>query len=284
MMIVPQKSNIVKREVADVSYLRRIPVLESGNEGKLPEQTAEAQEPVLYVTDDIEVARELKGCGKAVLIYLHEGNRDQDFSEFLYAVEDPDELEPEFVRKVYRRLMGMPWDILETRRCLIRETTPEDVDDFYRIYSNPAITKYMEDLYPEVEQEKQYIREYIEKVYSFFEFGVWTVVERESGSVIGRAGFAFREGYEEPELGFIIGVPWQRQGYAEEVCRAVMRYGEEMLGFQQVQAMVEPENTASLRLCEKLGFAKKEVVTEKGKVYVRLIAAVENNENTINFS
>lgn len=246
---------------------------------KISLQIAENEETALYVADDIEEARRLKDDGQAVLIYLHDGNSEQDFSEFLYAVEDPEELEPEYVNKVYRRLKGMPWDILETDRCLIRETTTEDVEDFYHIYSDPAITRYMEDLYPEIEQEKQYIREYIEKVYSFFEFGVWTVVKRESGSVIGRAGFAFREGYEEPELGFIIGVPWQRQGYAEEVCRAVMKYGWEVLGFRQVQAMVEPENAASLRLCGKLGFMEKEKVTEKGKVYVRLIASVENNEN-----
>lgn len=250
---------------------------------KMPLQLAEDGEAVLYVTDDIDVARVLKESGKAVLIYLHDGNREQDFSEFLYAVEDPEELEPEYVNKVYRRLMGMPWDILETKRCLVRETTPEDVDDFYHIYSDPAITKYMEDLYPEIDQEKQYIREYIEKVYSFFEFGVWTVVERKSGSVIGRAGFAFREGYEEPELGFIIGVPWQRQGYAEEVCRAVMKYGWEILGFQRVQAMVEPENTASLRLCRKLGFTEQEKAAEKGKTYVRLIASVKNTEKSDSF-
>lgn len=250
---------------------------------KMPLQLAENEEAVLYVTDDLDEARVLKEGGKAVLIYLHDGNREQDFSEFLYAVEDPEDLEPEYVNKVYRRLMGMPWDILETKRCLVRETTPEDVDDFYHIYSDPAITRYMEDLYPEIDQEKQYIREYIEKVYSFFEFGVWTVVERKSGSVIGRAGFAFREGYEEPELGFIIGVPWQRQGYAEEVCRAVMKYGWEILGFRQVQAMVEPENTASLRLCGKLGFMEKEKVAEKGKTYVRLIASVKNTEILNNF-
>lgn len=246
---------------------------------KIPVQIAEDAETALYVTDDLDEAKALKDDGKAVLIYLHDGNSEQDFSEFLYAVEDPEELEPEYVNKVYRRLIGMPWDILKTDRCLVRETTPEDVEDFYHIYSDPAITRYMENLYPEIEQEKQYIREYIEKVYTFFEFGVWTVVERENGSVIGRAGFAFREGYEEPELGFIIGVPWQRQGYAEEVCRAVMKYGWEILGFRQVQAMVEPENIASLRLCGKLGFMEKEKVTEKGKVYVRLIASVENNEN-----
>ena len=227
--------------------------------------------PVLYVTDDAQTARSLRERGEAVLIYLHRDNQDQDFSDFYYAVEDPDNLEAEYVDKVYRRLKGLPWDILETERCLIRETTPEDVDDFFHIYSDPAITKYMDGLYPEPEQEKQYIREYIEKVYTFYEFGVWTVVERKSGAVIGRAGFAYREGYNDPELGFIIGVPWQRKGYAEEVCRAVLEYGWSTLGFERVQALVEPENEVSLRLCEKLGFRVKENIELQGKLYVRLL-------------
>ena len=80
----------------------------------------------------------------------------------------------------------------------------------------------MEGLYPDREQEREYIRQYIEKIYTFYEFGVWTVVERESGAVIGRAGFSYREGYNEPELGFIIGVPWQHRGYAEEVGRGIL--------------------------------------------------------------
>ena len=227
--------------------------------------------PVLYVTDDAQTARSLRERGEAVLIYLHRDNQDQDFSDFFYAVEDPDNLEAEYLDKVYRRLKGLPWDILETKRCLIRETTPEDVDEFFQIYSDPAITKYMDGLYPEPEEEKQYIREYIEKVYTFYEFGVWTVVERKSGAVIGRAGFAYREGYNDPELGFIIGVPWQRKGYAEEVCRAVLEYGWSTLGFERVQALVEPENEVSLRLCEKLGFRVKENIELQGKLYVRLL-------------
>ena len=227
--------------------------------------------PVLYVTDDAQTARSLRERGEAVLIYLHRDNQDQDFSDFFYAVEDPDNLEAEYVDKVYRRLKGLPWDILETERCLIRETTPEDVDEFFQIYSDPAITKYMDGLYPEPEEEKQYIREYIEKVYTFYEFGVWTVVERKSGAVIGRAGFAYREGYNDPELGFIIGVPWQRKGYAEEVCRAVLEYGWSVLGFEQVQVLVEPGNEVSLRLCTKLGFQEKEKLKLQGKVYKRLL-------------
>ncbi len=225
---------------------------------------------VLWVSDDAETARRLRDGGEAVLAYLHEGNRDQDFSDFFYGVEDPESLEEDYIEKVYRRLKKLPWNILETKRCLIRETTPDDVDDFYRIYSDPAITEFMEALYPEVEQEKEYVREYIEKFYTFYEFGVWTVVEKESGTVIGRAGFSCREGYEDPELGFIIGVPWQRHGYAWEVCRAIMDYGWEVLGFERVQAIVETENEASLTLCDKLGFEAVQEITMGDRPYFLL--------------
>ncbi len=231
----------------------------------------EGREALLYVTDDRETAQSLRSQGEAVVVYLHPGNREEDFSAFLFAVEDPEDLEAEYVERVYRRLKGMPWNILETERCLIRETTPEDVEDFYRIYSHPSITKYMEGLYPEVEAEKAYVREYIEKVYTFFGFGIWTVVEKAGGAVIGRAGFSYREGFQEPELGFIIGVPWQRQGYAEEVCRGILDYGRRALEFTRVQALVEPGNTASLKLCGKLGFFKEETLCLKGKEYCRLI-------------
>lgn len=242
-----------------MAYLKEINVLVDGTE------------TVLYVTDDPEIGERLQREGKPVVIYIHQENRQQDFSGFLFAVEDPEDLEPEYVERVCRRLLGLPWNILETSRCLIRETTPEDVEDFYRIYSHPDITRYMENLYPEIEEEKEYVREYIRKVYTLFGFGVWTVVEKRSGAVIGRAGVSYREGFEDPELGFIIGVPWQRKGYAEEVCRAILRYARIALEFTRVQVLVETENAASLRLCEKLGFEYREKVRQSGKDYYRLV-------------
>ncbi len=225
-----------------MSYMKEIEINTAGLKG------------ILYVTDSRRKAEELRNSGEAVAIYFHEGNKDEDFSGFTYGVEEPEQLEEEYAERVYRRLKGLPWNILETERCLIRETTPEDVEDFFRIYSDPDITRYMDGLYPDREEEKEYVREYIEKVYKFYEFGVWTVVEKSSGSVIGRAGFSYREGYDDPEIGFIIGVPWQRKGYAEEVCRGILEYGVNRLGFQEVNAMVETGNEASLMLCDKLGF------------------------------
>lgn len=231
----------------------------------------DGQSVELYITDNADKARKLRDDGQAVLVYLHEGNRIQDFSDFIFAVENPEELDSDYLERVYRRLKGLPWNILETARCLVRETTVEDVEAFYHIYKDPAVTKFTEGLYPDIEEEKQYVREYIEKIYTYYEFGVWTVLEKKSGTVIGRAGFSCREGYSEPELGFIIGVPWQRKGYAEEVCRAILKFGREILGFETVQVLVETENEASLNLCRKLGFEGEERVMLGEREHYRMI-------------
>ena len=230
-------------------------------------------ERTFVITDREEWARKLRAAGVPVAVYLHPGNEDQNLSDFLYAVEDPEDIDPDYMEKACRRLLGLPWEVLGTARCLVRESTVEDVEAFYEIYRHPAITEFMEDLYPEKEQEREYIRQYIDQVYTFWEFGVWTVVEKESGAVIGRAGFSYREGFEEPEIGFMIGVPWQRRGYAEEVCRAILDYGRDVLGFGTVQAFVRTGNEASMKLCEKLGLYNAGIVNIEGKEHFRYITA-----------
>lgn len=224
----------------------------------------------LWFTDMADIVKVLRCLDMPVLALLHEVNRSQDLSAAWYACEEPGELDAAYLDKVYRRYRRIPWEILKTERCVIRETTPEDVETFYEIYKEPSITRYTDGLYPETEREKQYIYDYIDKVYGFYGFGIWTVIKRDSGEVIGRAGLSCREGFEEPEIGFIIGVPWQRQGYAEEICRAILDYGREELEFTQVQAFVRPENTASLGLCRKLGMEKVGEVWLSGEKHVCL--------------
>lgn len=262
------KADALNTEVSAEETLVKISILIDGAEREL------------YATDHLQTARRLKDRGEAVVIYLHEGNREQDFGEFPYAVEDLSALDIGYAERVYRRLNNLPWTIMETDRCVIRETTPEDVDSFYKIYSHPEITKYMEGLYPEIEQERQYVREYIEKVYAFYEFGVWTVLAKETKEIIGRAGFSYRQGYEDPEIGYIIGVPWQRHGYAEEVCRAILEYGWRELGFEKVQALVETENEASLTLCDKLGFTAVEELETSERSYFRLVKETDFRQSS----
>lgn len=206
-------------------------------------------------------------CGAGDFSGIHDTCGEGDFSGIPYAVTDIDDLDERYLERVWQRYRGLPWDICETERCLVRETVPEDVDSFYRIYSDESITAYMEDLFEDKEKEKQYIRDYIEKVYGFYGFGMWTVCLKETGEVIGRAGLSVREGFEEPELGYVIGKKWQRQGIAAEVCREILAYGRDELGFERVRALMHPGNMASKRLCCKLGFLYGKEIVLDSEVY-----------------
>ena len=225
----------------------------------------------LYITDQAPVYEALQRQGCYVLPYLHENNRGESFPGALYAVEKLEEMDEESFDLAYRRLAGLPWNILTTGRCTVRETTVEDVDSFYRIYAEPSITEYMENLFADRDEEVAYIKDYIEKVYTFYGYGMWTVLEKKSGEVIGRAGITWREGYDLPELGFVFGVPWQRRGYAYEVCGAILAYARDELMMERVQALVRPGNERSLRLCEKLGFVPAGETAPDGERHVLLV-------------
>lgn len=224
------------------------------------------KEETLYITDSETAYCMLKQGGMHVLPYRHEGNQGAGFRGALYVIEKIEEVGYETLDMAYRRLAGLPWQILTTKRCIVRETIEEDADDFYDIYAEPDITKYMEGLYADRAEEIAYIRDYREKIYSFYGYGMWTVLTKE-GVIIGRAGVNWREGFDLPELGFVIGVPWQRQGYAYEVCSAIVAYARKELGFDRLQALVMEGNGKSAALCRKLGFRWEEKITLEDGIY-----------------
>ena len=217
------------------------------------------------------------------LLYLHEGNRDAEFSKAPFGVLSLDAVDLVYIESVYKRFYGIPWTILETDRCIIREITEEDLDELYEVYEDPAITRYTEGLYEDREEERKFIRQYIEKVYGFDGFGIWAVILKETGRLIGRAGLAWREGYDTPELGYVIGVPYQRKGIATEVCGAILSYATEELGFSEIRVLFEEENIASLKLCRKLGFKRDKSVMLSDKQMEQYIFAedkeTEKNKN-----
>ena len=229
---------------------------------------------ILFISDLSVKCRELTDKGYYVLPYRHDYNREEVFEsrKYFYIAEQLEEMDYEALDMAYRRLAGLPWTIITTEHCMIRETTTDDVDAFYQIYKEPTITEYMEDLYADRNEEIAYIQDYIKKVYHFYGYGMWAVVEKESGQVIGRAGISWREGFDLPELGFVIGVPWQRKGYAYEVCTAILTYAKEELGMERMQALVMKGNEKSAGLCEKLGFVCEDEVCLEGIMYQRYVS------------
>ncbi len=181
-----------------------------------------------------------------------------EMDTFLHAdmvVEGFEEVDMILLQRVYERHFNIPWTILETKRCIVRELELSDMDDLFSMYAEPGMTDYMEGLY-EYEEELEYQKAYIENMYRFYGYGMWLVFEKKTGTLIGRAGVEHREELNgEMELGYAIRTSFQHQGYAYEVCQAIVQYAGEELQAHFLFFLIEKGNVISEKLAVKLGFS-----------------------------
>lgn len=213
---------------------------------------------VLLISDSYAFYQESEKLGMAFLQYLGDADTADFFPKAAYAVTSLKGVEYTYLKRVYERFHQLPWHILDTPQLRVREMMVEDLEALYEIYSHPTTTLYMEGLYEDKEKEASYMKDYIRNVYGFYGYGLWIVEEKTSERIVGRAGLSHREGYEEPELGYVIGRKYQNKGYATQVCRAILDYGKSELGFAHFNAFVHKDNTASIRICEKCGMHRIE--------------------------
>src|SRR4051812_12366221 len=82
----------------------------------------------------------------------------------------------------------------------------------------------------------------------------WAVVERSTGRLVGDAGlWPAQPGPGPVELGYTLARRVWGRGYGTEAAGACVEVAFAR-GEEEVAALVEPANTASLRVLEKLGF------------------------------
>ena len=147
--------------------------------------------------------------------------------------------------------------IAETERLVLREFTLADAEDFYRIYTDAETMRFQGDL-PEnysVEVERYYIGRHIEMYYEILGFGLWAVILKENNRLIGRCGLVRQpvEGGEEIEVSYLIEREFWNQGFASEAASAALKLGFEKYNLPRIVAFIDPRNTASIRVAEKIG-------------------------------
>lgn len=218
----------------------------------------------LLITDEIQTAYKAKEEGKYVVLSLP-ADGDYSYEDFPFVLMDANEVTTDYLDKLILRFEDKPWHILETRRCKVREMCEEDVDRLYQIYAHPEVTAFMEPLYEDPDQERAYVTDYKKCHYRFYEFGMWVIEEKESGQIIGRAGFDMTDYSENPQLGFMLTQTLWRQGYMKEVLTALLEYAQKELLFTVVEARSHIQNIASIELLKGLGFNR---IGEKDYHYI----------------
>lgn len=166
------------------------------------------------------------------------------------------ELDPEFEKRDALRKAGIPVEIARTDRLLIRETIDSDIPELYRIGTDQAVRKYIAPMQPTLEEEIVYTKAYVRHMYAFYDFGLWTVLEKDAYGqerVIGRAGlFPSERLAGQIEMGYMIAPECQGNGYGKEAAETVLRYAFNVLDLEEVHLFVEKENKASVKLAETL--------------------------------
>lgn len=214
----------------------------------------------------------------AAVAYRNPRMKGQELSQAEILVEGFEEVDFYFLERMYQRKHHIPWTILETERCVLREMTVEDLDALYELYQGKSITRYMEGLYEDREKEEEYTRAYISSMYRFYGYGMWMAVEKSSGQIIGRAGLDHvnLQGEAILELGYVIGEPFQNQGYATELCKGILAYAGPCTGFEEIYCLIHINNQISIHLAEKLGFIWQNEVKIRGKTLQKYRKALYN--------
>ncbi len=154
--------------------------------------------------------------------------------------------------------------ILETERLVLREFDLEDTDSLFQVLGDPLAMLFYPAPFSRIEVD-DWIRRNRAR-YRDVGFGMWAMLRKDSGELIGDCGCFIRELYGdvECELAWHVRRDFWGKGYASEAAQHCIEYAFSKLGIVRVIALVRPENRSSCRVAEKSGMTCERVIFWRG--------------------
>ncbi|QHL87021.1 GNAT family N-acetyltransferase [Nibribacter ruber] len=145
--------------------------------------------------------------------------------------------------------------VVETDRLTLSRVTPADAPFILEIVNSPGWLMYIGDRNVHtLEQAHFYMENAYFGKYRLQGFGMYLVRRKEDQAAMGLCGLVQREYLPGPDLGYAFLPGFGGKGYATEAAQGVLTYAREELKIPRLLAMTLPDNHASIRLLEKLGF------------------------------
>jgi [ribosomal protein S5]-alanine N-acetyltransferase len=143
---------------------------------------------------------------------------------------------------------------IETDRLVLREFNQSDLSELSQILSDTEVMKFSTRGCLSTAQTQKRIDDFI-KSYNQFGFGMWAVILKETHELVGYCGLAIDciDDLDELEIGYRLATKFWGKGFATEAALACIQYGFENFNFLYILAGVQRQNTASVRVIEKLG-------------------------------
>jgi [ribosomal protein S5]-alanine N-acetyltransferase len=146
----------------------------------------------------------------------------------------------------------MKFTRLETERLTLRRFASADGAAVHRYMGDSEVTRWL----PEGQLDEAGAQAFADKNAGRRRTAI-AVVERASGELVGHVDFHPWFVPATQEIGWAIGRPHQRLGYATEAARALLTQAFETLRCHRVVATCQPENAASWQVMDKLGMRRE---------------------------
>jgi len=156
--------------------------------------------------------------------------------------------------------------IVQSARLRLRELSEGDADFALELLNDADFLAHIGDKGVRTREDaRAYLCNGPLASYAAHGFGLWGVEPREGGALLGMCGLLQRDWLDAPDIGYAFLPSARGRGIAREAAEATLGLARPRFGASRVLAIVNPENVASIRLLESVGFVADGTVVPPGE-------------------
>ena len=142
----------------------------------------------------------------------------------------------------------------ETDRLRLRPRTMDDLADCLALNSDPEVVRYIAGPWSDPEASRRHLIRRLEATYPAG-LGYWSIFARSQPErFLGWVLLIPLDGHgPDIEIGWRLARSAWGSGYASEAAAALLRYGRETVGLDEIIALIDPLSGRSIRVAEKIG-------------------------------
>lgn len=152
---------------------------------------------------------------------------------------------------------------LETERLLLRAPRLEDAPAITELAGDARIAEMTLNIahpYP-ADAAENWIRSQQSPNADSLNYA-FLIVQKDTQTVMGGIGIKPHSRFKRAEIGYWIGVPYWGHGYTTEAARRIIQFGFDTLDIVRIEATFMLENSASLRIMQKVGMQQEGVLRQ----------------------
>lgn len=148
--------------------------------------------------------------------------------------------------------------VLTTENLVLRPIDERDIAALFNLFSNDTVTRFMDiESFINVTEASQLIA-FLKEKQENGEGVRWAITFEGHNDLIGTCGFHhFKRTHYKAEIGYDLLPAFWGKGIMIHAVHRLLQYGYEQLQLNRIEAFVDPANTSSFKLLERLGFKQE---------------------------